>query len=300
MDVSIWGNHDAVGVNEVIRRVSAAWADGFRSIWFPQTWTFDTLTALAVAAREVPTIRLGVAVVPIQGRHPIPLAQQALTVADAAGPDRVTLGIGVTYSAVSEGRFGIPYATAVELCAEELQALGGLLSQARSAALAGEYLTARAALVFDAPTPGLVVGALGPKMLELAGRFSDGTVTWLTGTNTVAERIVPVIRSAAASAGRPAPRVIVGLPVCVTDDVAGVRASIGPGLEEGRTRPSYRRMLAAEGVRDAVDIAFICDEGQVAERMVALEQAGATELLADVRGSASERQRTRKFLSELA
>jgi 5,10-methylenetetrahydromethanopterin reductase len=300
MDISIWGNHDATSVNEVVQRVAAAYEDGFRSIWFPQTWTFDTLTALAVAAREVPAIHLGVAVIPIQGRHPIPLAQQALTVADIAGPARVTLGIGVTYAAVSEGRYGIPYSTVVSLCSEELQALGGLLSPARSAEIAGELVTARATLAFDAPSPGLVVGALGPKMLQLAGKFSDGTVTWLTGTKAVAELIVPVVRAAAASAGRPAPRVIVGLPVCVTDDIEGTRSSVGASLVEGLARPSYRRMFAAEGVPEPVDIAFIGDETRVATRIEELAKAGATEFLADVRGNASERRRTRRFLSEVA
>src|SRR5580692_5842063 len=135
MEISIWGNHDAGGVDEVVRRVAVAADQGFRSIWFPQTWSFDTLTALAVAARAVPHIRLGAAVVPIQGRHPIPLAQQALTVADAAGPGRFTLGVGVTHAVVSEGWYGVPYRDVVGLFQEELEALDGLLSTRRQADL---------------------------------------------------------------------------------------------------------------------------------------------------------------------
>src|SRR6266480_150457 len=125
--ISVEGDIDAYTVDEVVKRVRAAATDGFDAIWFPQIGGLDLLTALAVAAREVPRIDIGTAVVPIQGRHPIPLAQQALTVADAAGPGRLTLGLGVAHARQSEGWYGIPYARVVDLCAEELEALSSLL-----------------------------------------------------------------------------------------------------------------------------------------------------------------------------
>src|SRR5262249_36279880 len=165
MRVSLYGGSDATTVDEVIARVRDAAAEGFGAIWFPQTAALDTLTALAVAGHEVPTIELGTAVVPIQGRHPIPLAQQSLTVADAA-PGRFTLGIGATHAPVSEGWYGIPYTGIVDLMREELQALAPLLSDARKADVAGERLTARLALPVSAPPPGLVLAALGPRMLR--------------------------------------------------------------------------------------------------------------------------------------
>ena len=111
--VSIYGGSDATTVSEVVARVRAAADEGFPAFWLPQTAGLDALTALAVAAREVPSIGLGTAVVPVQGRHPIPLAQQALTLSDAAGEGRVTLGIGVTHKPVSEGWYGIPYSSVV-------------------------------------------------------------------------------------------------------------------------------------------------------------------------------------------
>src|SRR3954449_11831872 len=98
MRIALYGGSDATTVDEVVARVRSAKAEGFGSIWFPQTAALDALTALAVAGREGPDIELGPAVVPIQGRHPIPLAQQALTVADAAGGGRFTLGIGATHA----------------------------------------------------------------------------------------------------------------------------------------------------------------------------------------------------------
>ena len=159
--VSVWGGADTTTVDAVVARVDAAATEGFGSIWFPQTAGLDALTALAVAAVKVPGIRLGTAVVPIQGRHPIPLAQQALTVADAAGPGRFTLGVGVTHAVVSEGWYGVPYRDVVALCEEELEALDGLLSTRRQADVEGAYLTAR--LTLSVPVAPARAGGGGPR-----------------------------------------------------------------------------------------------------------------------------------------
>ena len=120
LTVSVWAGSDLGSVDDVVAAVREAARARFEGIWLPQTLSVDALTALAVAAREVPRIHLGTAVVPIQGRHPIPMAQQALTVAQAAGPGRFTLGIGVTHPPVSEGFYGIPYSGVVPLCREQL------------------------------------------------------------------------------------------------------------------------------------------------------------------------------------
>ncbi len=295
--ISLWGGSDVSTVAQVVERTAAARRDGFTALWFPQTAALDTLTALAVAATAVPEIALGTAVVPIQGRHPIPLAQQALTVADAAGPGRLTLGIGVTHAVVSEGWYGIPYADVVPLCAEELVVLEGLLSAERHADLDGAHLSAHLTLPLAGPPPGLVVAALGPRMLDLAGRHSDGTVTWMTGPTALRQTVVPRLAAAAEAAGRTAPRVIAGLPVCVTDDVEGARERARPGMAGAATMPSYRRMLATEGLDDPVDLALIGGEDEVSARIEQLESAGATELLANVLGNDDEQHRTRGLLA---
>jgi F420-dependent oxidoreductase-like protein len=294
--LSVWGGSDTTTVNDVVARVRAAATEGFASIWFPQTAGLDALTALAVAAVSVPGIRLGTAVVPIQGRHPIPLAQQALTVADAAGPGRFTLGVGVTHAIVSEGWYGVPYRGVVDLAAEELEALDGLLSTRRQADVEGAHLTARLKVSVPVDPPGLVVAALGPRMLRLAGRFSDGTVTWMTGPRTLASQVVPQITAAAAEAGRAAPRVIAALPICVTGNREEARDRARPILAGSAAMPSYGRQLAAEGLDDPVDLACIGDESEVAGRLSSLEGVGVTELLANVIGTEEEVARTRSFL----
>ena len=270
--------------------------EGWHGVWVPQTLTFDALTALAVAAHEVPGIKLGTAVVPIQGRHPIPLAQQALTVAQVAGSSRLTLGIGVTHPMLSEGFYAIPYSQVVDLCCEELQALNGLLGPQHRSDVVGEHFTARGSLMLEAPTPSLVVAALGPRMLELAGSLSDGTVTWMTGPKSLREKIIPTIRAAAARAERPSPRVIAGLPVCVTKEVSAAREAVRPRLEGAAGLPSYRRMLEGEGLDDLSDLAIIGDADFVSARIAELAGLGVTELMADVFGTAGEREETAALL----
>jgi F420-dependent oxidoreductase-like protein len=299
MDISIYGGSDAVSVDDVVARVRLAAGEGFGGFWLPQTAGVDALMALAVAGREVGGIRLGTAVVPIQGRHPVPLAMAALTVVDVVGGGRLTLGVGVTHKVVSEGWFGVPYRDVVGLCGEELLALSGLLSSGRRADVSGRFVSARVELRLKVDVPGLVVAALGPKMLELAGRYSDGTVTWMTGPASLGRDVVPALRASADRAGRAAPRVIVGIPVCVTDDVAGARSRIAPGMAGTARMPSYARMVAQEGVAEPVDIALIGNEDEVRTRLAALEAAGMTELCANVLGEPDERARTRAFLARV-
>ena len=298
--MSKWAGAGGRSVADVTAAVAKAADEGFSGVWLPQTFSIDALTALAVAGLAVPDIRLGTAVVPIQGRHPIPLAQQALTTAQAVGPERFTLGIGVTHALVSEGFYGIPYRGIVDVCREELQALAGLLGPEHKADPTGDHLTALATLTADGPGPGLVVAALGPKMLDLAGTYADGTVTWMTGPRLLREEVVPAISSAAEAAGRPAPRVIAGLPVCVTTEVSAAREAVRPRIQGASAMPSYRRALDAEGLDDFADLAVIGSADEVASRLADLATAGVTELLADLFGTPEEQASTATLLRSLA
>jgi 5,10-methylenetetrahydromethanopterin reductase len=298
--ISLFSGADATTVAQVTERVQEAADDGFAAIWFAQGFNLDALTAIAVAGSKVPGIELGTAVVPIQGRHPLTLAMAALTVSSAVGAGRFTLGIGVTHQIVSEGMFGVPYSSVVDLCAEELSVLSPLLGPDRRVAFEGTRLAAKASVGTDTDSPGLVVAALGPRMLDLAGRLSDGTVTWMTGPVTLRRDVAPRVVEASGRAGRPAPRVIAGLPVCVTDDVAGARNRIATAMAGPASMPSYARMLEAEGVTEPVDIAIIGDEEEVAGRIGVLGEAGATELVANVQGTPDEQLRTRVFLGALS
>jgi F420-dependent oxidoreductase-like protein len=290
---------DAVTLDDAVGRTARAVDEGFAAVWFPQTASLDALTALAVVAREVPGPHLGTAVVPVQGRHPIPLALSALTVADAAGPGRFTFGIGATHRPVSEGWFGIPYRGIVDVCAETLDAVNGLFSETRTANVEGTTLTARVTTSMPTPAPSVMLAALGPRMVALAGAHSDGSITWMTGPRELA-RLVDGLREAATGAGRPAPRVVVGIPVCLTDDVPGTSAALTPQMEGVARMPSYARQVANEGVEHPVDVVVMGDEGVLRARLAELAAVGMTELCAHVVGSPQQQQDTRRFLGALS
>lgn len=284
-------------VDDALAWSRAAATAGFDTLWFPQVMGLDVLVTLAVVGREVPDVHLGTAVVPIQGRHPLPLALQALTVTSAAGPGRVTVGLGVTHAAISEGWMGIPYRGIVDACAEVVTALNGLLGPDRRADVDGAHVTVHAAAMIDAPAPSLMLAGLAPRMVGLAGSRTDGTITWMTGPTTLGRDITPALRAAAERAGRDAPRVVVGIPVCVTDDDAGARARVASLMARSASMPAYARQMAAEGLTDPVDLVVLGGEDAVSARLDAYRAAGMTELCANVVGSPDEQARTTEFLT---
>jgi F420-dependent oxidoreductase-like protein len=294
--LSLFAGTEALSLTGIVEKVRVAAVEGHSGVWFPQRMGVDVITGLAAAAREVGAIHLGTAVVPIQGRHPIPLGQQILALAEAAGPGRVSVGLGVAHPYSSEGRFGIPYRGIVDVCEEHLTVLSALL-QDRSVDFEGRFMTARTDLEIDAPAPSLLLAALGPRMVGLAGRFTDGTVTWMTG-EVALPTIVARLSEAASDANRPDPRVVVGLPICITDDIERVRASLEPEMALLASQPAYARALAIEGLdHRPVDIAIVGDENVARIRLDRLRDAGATEFLGYVVGPSDDRTRTRTFLA---
>lgn len=266
-----------------------------------QIFGHDALTLLAAAGAQVPGIGLGTGVVPVYPRHPMMLAQQALTV-QAATQNRLILGIGLSHQIVVEGMWGLSFDKPARYMKEYLAALMPLL-RGEKVSVAGERVTAHAfqpLQIPDVSPPPVLVAALGTAMLRLAGRVADGTVTWMTGTHTVETHISPTIRAAAAEAGRPAPRVGVSLPVSVTADVEAARERVNTAFAIYPGLPSYKAMLDKEGAEAAADIAFVGDEEAVAASISKLADAGATDFVAAIVGDAEERARGLALLSELA
>jgi F420-dependent oxidoreductase-like protein len=269
---------------------------GFDTIWSPQLpWDPDTMTAMAIALRELDGITLGTSVVPIQNRHPMALAQTALTLSSLSG-SRFRLGIGLTHAMVTEDMWGIPWDRPVRRLTEYLDGLLPLLAGQKADA-GGELYTTRGQLaVAGASPPPVYVAALGPQLLRIAGRRVTGTITWMTGARTLAGHVVPTLRRAAAQTGAPG-EVVTGLPVCVTDDLGAVRQLAAREYAIYGTLPSYRAMLDREGLDGPAEVALIGDEDTVAARLAELESAGVTEFSATVFGRGDEdRARTLAFL----
>ena len=268
-------------VDDAIAEVRDLRERGFDSAWSSQIFGLDALTALAVMGHEVPDIELGTAVVPTYPRHPAMLAGQALTVQSAIG-NRLALGIGLSHQIVIEGMFGYSFDKPARHMKEYLSILVPLL-KGENVSYDGETLHFRGMgpiTIPGAQPPALLLAALAPRMLELAGSHADGTITWMTGAATLADHIVPSITKAADVAGRSAPRIVVGLPVCVTDDVDAGRADAAQVFAMYGFLPSYRAMLDKEGAEGPADVAIIGDEGTVAKELQRLADAGTTDFIA--------------------
>jgi len=277
MDIGIFC--EPADVDRSVTEVAAIAEAGFGSVWMPQIFGPDSLTVLAVVAREVPGIRLGTAVVPTYPRHPMMLAGQALTVQQVSG-GRLTLGIGLSHQIVIESLLGLSYDKPVRHLREYLSILMPLL-HGEPVDVEGETLSAKLALdVPDAPPVPVVVAALGSQMLTVTGRLADGTVTWMTGPSTLGSHIVPTVTRAAADAGRPAPRVVCALPVCVTDDEAEARAAAAERFQMYGFLPSYKAMLDREGASGPADVAIVGDAATVRAGVEAVVEQGATTFVA--------------------
>ncbi len=283
-------------VDAYVRDLRAARDQGFDFAWTVQLpWEHDALITLAVALREVDGIRVGTGVQPIQTRHPMALAQEALTLS-ALSDGRFTLGIGLSHAVVSHGMWGIPWDRPVRRINDYLDCLLPLLTTGEVDAV-GQTTTARGQVrVPGASPPPVYLAALGPQMLRIAGRRTAGTLTWMAGPRTLAGYVVPTLLAAAEDAGRQA-EVIAALPICVTDDPAKARTTAAEIYAVYGSLPSYRAMLDREGAVGPADIAIIGDEQAATERIEEIRATGVAEISAHVFGSnPEERDRTRAFL----
>ncbi len=277
-----------VPFDEVMAQVAGLHEAGIETAWASQIFGLDALTVIAAAGREVPGIQFGTAVVPTYPRHPVMLAGQALTVQDATG-GRLTLGVGLSHQVVIENVFGQSFERPARHMREYLSILMPLL-EGEQASFVGETVSASTfgPLQIHTPTPPVLVAALGTAMLSIAGRMAAGTVTWMTGPETIESYIVPTIRAAATEAGRPEPRIGVGLPVCVTSDVDTARATAAEQYIMYGGLPSYRAMLDREGVEGPADVAIVGSESEVQSRIRHLADIGTTEFIGAPFGSPDE------------
>lgn len=274
----------ANNLESVIARAKELEAKGFPTMWMVQAFGHDAINALSIAGRETKTIELGTSVVPTFPRHPVAIAQQALTAATATG-GRFTLGIGLSHKVMIEDMLGLSYEKPAKHMREYLAVLMPLLKGER-VSFAGELYKVNVGVsTEDAPKPvSVLLAALGPAMLNLAGAQADGTITWLTGLNTLEKHIVPSITKAAHDAGRPAPRIVAGLPVLLTNDPDTARATLARDLKFYEAMPSYRAMLDREGAAGVADVAIIGGENVLDDAIARLRDIGITDFRASITG----------------
>ena len=296
-------------VAKLVADAEAAEASGFTSIWVPQLPNdFDALTAVALMARSTTRIELGTAVMPIQTRHPVAMAQQALST-QAVCEGRFTLGLGPSHHWIVEDMLGLPYERPARLVRDYLEVLNTAFEGPGEVDVENDSFHVHNPLdITDlAPTP-ILLAALAPIMLRVAGEQASGTILWMADERAIGDHVVPRITKAAEEAGRPRPRVVAGLPVALCSDaeVDAARAKANVVLGHAEYSPNYERLLERGDAGDVGDLLAAGDESAVVARLRSFLDAGATDLSVrvlpmgpDREARIESRQRTEAFLATL-
>lgn len=292
----------------VVSDAVAAESAGFQSFWFPQVPGYlDALTAVALIGAATGTIEVGTAVVPIQTRHPVILAQQALTTQVACG-GRFALGIGASHDWIIKGQLGLSYDRPVALVRDYLDVLLAGLSGPGMVDVDNDAFTVHSPVDVTDHTAPVLLAALGPAMLRIAGERADGTILWMADERAVGEHIAPRINAAAEAAGRDRPRVVAGVPVtlCAPADVDIARAHASEVLGHAHLSPNYVRLLEHGDAEDVGDTMAAGDETAVLRSLQRYRDAGVTDLAArivpigaDAAARGASRDRTLAFLATL-
>jgi F420-dependent oxidoreductase-like protein len=295
-----------IGLVEDVQEAEAA---GFSSLWMPQPGGYlDALTALAVVGQATHRIELGSIVVPVQTRHPLTMAQQALTV-QAASRGRFTLGIGASHHWIVEGQLGLPYERPAALVRDYLEVLDAAFAGPGMVDVDNDSFQVHSPFDILDPTPmPIVIAALAPMMLKIAGAQAAGTMLWMADERTIADHVAPLIGKAAHEAGRPAPRIIAGVPValCPPSEVDAAREYTSDLLGRAERSPNYVRLLDHGDAGDVGDTMAVGDESAVLARLQRYRDAGVTDLAAriialgpDTEARQVSHQRTLNFLTSL-
>jgi F420-dependent oxidoreductase-like protein len=298
--------HDKVG--RLVAAAQAAEDAGFASVWVPQIPDeFDGLTAAALMGSATSRVEIGTAVMPVQTRHPVAMAQQALAT-QAVCEGRFTLGLGPSHHWIVTDMLGLPYEKPARLVRNYLEVLNPALAGPGPVDVENDDFRVHNPLdVTDIPTP-VLVAALAPVMLRVAGELAAGTILWMADERAIGDHIVPRITKAAAAAGRPAPRVVAGIPValCANDDVEEARGWANRLLGHAEYSPNYERLLEHGDATDVGDLLAAGDEAAIVERMRGFRDAGVTDLSlrvlpigADRDARIASRDRTIAFVSSL-
>lgn len=282
---------------------------GFAAFWIPQVPGYlDAMTAVTLIGQATARIEIGTAVVPIQTRHPMIMAQQALTTQIACG-GRFTLGIGPSHHWIVNGQLGLAYDRPARLMGDYLDVLNASFGGPGTVDVDNEsYCVHSPVDVTDAYGVPILLSALGPAMLRLAGERAGGTILWMADERAIADHVVPRITSAATGAGRQAPRIVAGVPValCSANEVGDARAYASEVLGHADFSPNYVRLLEHGDAEDVGNTMAAGDEQAILARLSRYRDAGVTDLAArivplgkDVGERADSRRRTQDFLSSL-
>jgi F420-dependent oxidoreductase-like protein len=268
----------------------------------------DAMTAMALLGQVTHTIELGTAVVPMQTRHPMIMAQQAVTTQEACG-GRFTLGMGPSHDWIIDGQLGIPYDRPVRMVRDYLDVLLAAFAGPGDVDVENQTFRVHSPMNVADPSPmPVLLAALGPTMLRIAGERADGTILWMADERAIGSHIVPRITEAANAVGRPAPRIVAGIPValCADGEVDEARAMASEVLGHAHYSPNYVRLLEHGDAEDVGDTMAAGSQETILSRLQRYRDAGVTDLAArvvpvghDAESRRTSRERTQEFLASL-
>ena len=288
----------------MVAQAQQAEADGFTSLWYAGATAGDPLIPVGIIGAATKSIELGTAVLPTYPCHPVLMAGRATTASAAMARPGLTLGIGPSHEPVIEGMYGLSYAHPGRHSEEYVTVLTALL-RGEAVDFRGDDFQVRvgAAAPPHGPVP-VLLAALAPRLLRVAGSLARGTITWMANERAVGSLVAPRVSAAATAAGLDTPRVVVGLPVAVHTDVDEARETAAKQFAIYGTLPNYQRVLQAGGITSPADAAIVGDEAAVTAGVTALFDAGATDVWAAIfpvgDDRSASRDRSRALLRDLA
>ena len=278
---------DGTNAATTVKTIAAVEAAGVRQIWMaqPPFWP-DTLTTLAAAATKTSTVRLGTSIVPTYPRHPLVMAQQALSLYDIA-PSRLRLGIGPSHQAIIEGIYGLPQTTPLDHLREYVNVLRTALWEGK-VDHHGKFFNVKVSMSHTAQIP-VLISTLGMKAFQLAGEIADGALSWVCPVPYLIRTGIPALRTTAAANRRSAPPLVAHVPVALSQDRHSVLAAGHQLLDTLAKFPFYAKMFADAGfpltadhmISDSLIDSLIVsgNEDTVAAKFTELLAAGLDELM---------------------
>ena len=293
MKISLFDSPQVVA--DGVANATRAQEAGLHRYWSPQVMNADTMMTLAAVAAAVPDIQLGTSVMAMQTMLPQTMAQQSRTLNQISG-GRFTLGIGVNHKPVVTSRWGLPWDKPYSRFVEYLDALQPLLADG-AVDVSGEYVSHTTAIEVPSEEPGLMLAALGPKMLNLAGARSGGTITWMTGPKTIASHIRPGLEAGGGG------EIVAGVSMVVTnsdEETAQARAWANKALAIYPQLPSYRAVMDREGAVEAADLVLIGSADEVRAGIETYRDAGTNEVALNLMGSPEQNDQSWGLIQTLA
>ena len=245
----------ALPAAEFIAVAREAEARGYYMAWTGEASGYDAITLMTMIATHTERLHVGSAVVPVQTRTPVVLGQSAATLNHMA-PDRVVLGIGLSSRVIVGDWHGLTFAPSIQQIREAVQIIR-MVAAGERVSFEGKFYRVKN-FRLTAPPPArpvrIVLAALGPEMLELAGEIADGVVL-----NWIPPETVPLSIGHLQAGARKAGRALAGFEIasfirtCVTDDAPAAREALARDITGYAIVDSYASFFRSAGFADEVD-----------------------------------------------